>query len=804
MIRLTDPSEARVPKGAHRARHTIRLVQDCAGSGKPLRPADHTEPARRTTRIGRLHSVREDAGGTERSESGGKADVFCGLFSGLLLLVPLVSCGPKTSESIAPLRPSARAAHRLVDSEGVSHRGELIRPGSSFVWSVPQAARGSLRFSWSVANGGRDAALEVDLLPEKQKSGSRSVGRVARRLPISTQTSTLFDEEMPLRVPAGGWRLRVRLQSPGSLFLSDVRIVRPERTAESVILVLFDTTRADAVGLYGCVDPSTPNLNAIFKGAWKADRAYAPASWTIPSVAALLTGRVPAVHEAPDGSPLGIAPGVETIAADFARSGWSTAAFIANPTIRESNGFDRGFTTFFSTPYEPSSITLPASRTLRHVPKWIDAHRGEPFFLFLLLLDPHDPYAPPDRPRGFTPFDPGYRGPIVGDEIHRLQIGSMEPPAPEGVRHLKARYHDEVRFADHELGRLWERLEPERRSRSTLVFVSDHGEEFGEHGGWKHGPALFEEVLRVPFLIRPAEGRRSPPLPSKRPVSLLDLLPTIEELIGLPEPRRPLEGISLFRAEARTRNVLPPITMLTGGPPRAVVIRETGTLFFFDRLGRRGIPDARRDPDGYRLAKLLPQHLPALGRFHFDSDPGETRLLPPDPKTFPTDWRAIEHAIGGTRRGLEIRFVGDATAAPLSVEIRGLSADASVEPFALEKEDRFSWQPSRSGGSLSARLMSQSDVDGFLIEKAGKDDLRLTVSSGPGCATFGGEGATPLLPGRDITIPHSAIATAVPRFDHSPGCTRLFAWESLGKNPELSQSEQSEVWKKLRALGYIH
>lgn len=726
----------------------------------------------------------------------------CVLSCGLLLLLPLASCGPGAPESSPPLRPPARPLHALTDSDGVAHLGQLVRPGSSFVWSLPpDAARGSLRFSWTVANGGPDAALQVDLLPQAGTGKSRSVGRVTRRFPVPTAKPVLIDEDLPLRVPARGWRLRFRLESSGSLFLSDLRVVRPARNAESVILVLFDTTRADAVEAYGCVDPSTPNLNAMFRGAWKADRAYAAASWTIPSVAALLTARVPAVHEGPDGSPLGIASGVETIAADFARANWSTGAFVANPTVRATNGFGAGFTTFFSTPYEPSSITLPSSQTLRLVPRWIDAHRGEPFFLFLLFLDPHDPYTPPDRPRGFTPFDPQYSGPIVGDEIHRLQTASLEPPPPEGLRHLKALYHDEVRFADSELGQLWQRLEPDRRPHSTLVFVSDHGEEFGEHGGWKHGPALFEEVLRVPFMIRPAEGRRSPPLLSDWPVSLLDVLPTIEELVGLPPPRRPLEGVSLFRPEARQRTVLPPITMLTGGPARAVVIRKTSTLFFFDRLGRRGIPDARRDPDGYRLARQLPRHLPALGRFDFASDPGEKRALPPDPTTFPADWRAIEHSIGGTRKGLEVRFLGDASATPLSIELRGLTAGARLEPFALEKDDRFSWQRSRLGSRLEARLGLQSDVDGFLIENAGKGNLTWTVPSGKGCAVWG---QTRLLPGSSVTVPRSAIGGSPPGFTHPPGCTGVFAWESQGRNADRFPAEASEAWKKLRALGYIH
>ncbi len=733
-----------------------------------------------------------------------ETDTFCGLFCVFMSLVALTSCGPGTSKPVAPLRPPDHPGQPLTDSDGVSHLGRLVAPGRYFLWPLPRATRGSLRFSWSVAGGDSDAVLQVDLLPEKDDGKTRSVGRVARHSPAPAGAPVLFDEELPLRVPAADWRLRFRLESPGSLFLSDLRVVRPVRTAESVVLVVFDTTRADAVGLYGCADPSTPNLDTIFRGAWKADRAYAAASWTIPSIAALLTGRVPAVHEGSDGSPLGIAPGVETIAADFARAGWSTGAFVANPTVRAANGFGSGFTTFFSTPYEPSSITMPSSQTLRLVPRWIDAHRDEPFFLFLLLLDPHDPYTPPDRARGFTPFDPQYRGPIVGDEIHRLQMGSMEPPPPEGLRHLKALYHDEVRFADGQLGRLWNRMEPHRRAHSTLVFASDHGEEFGEHGGWKHGPALFEEVLRVPFLIRPAEGRRPPALPANRPVSLLDVLPTIEELVGLPRTPRPMDGVSLFRPEARRRTALPAITMLTGGAARAVVVRETGTLFFFDRLGRRGIPDAERDPDGYRLAKLLPRHLPALGCFDFDSDPGETRLRPPDPKTFPTDWRAIEHAIGGTRRGLEIRFLGDQSTAPLSIEIQGLAAGASVEPYALEKEDRFSWRPSGSGGRLDARLELKNDVDGFLIENAGEGDLALTVSPARGCAVLGQSESTRLLPGVSMTIRRSAIGSSPPRFDHPAGCAGVFAWESPGRNPDLLPSGESEAWKKLRALGYIH
>jgi arylsulfatase A-like enzyme len=654
-----------------------------------------------------------------------------------------------------------------------------------------------------VLDRGGEAALRVELLRPEADEASEVVASLRRRFPAPPGPGPVFHEDLPLRVRAGQ-RLRFRLEpATGSFFLAEPRIVRPDPAAEAVILVLFDTTRADAIGPYGCPDPSTPYLSEIFRGAWKSDRAYAPASWTVPSVASLLTGRVPAVHEGRDGTPLGIAPGIETMAADFARAGWATGAFVANPTVHAGNGFAAGFDNFFVTPYEPASIALPAPHTTRPVPDWIAAHAGEPLFLFLLLLDPHDPYTPPDRPRGSTPFDPGYRGPIVGDEIHRLQIGAMASPPPSDVRHLKALYHDEVRYADAELGRIWKGLEPARRSAATLIFVSDHGEEFGEHGGWKHGPSLHEEILRVPLLIRPGAGRRFPPVPADALVSLLDVLPTLEELVGLARPARSLDGMSLLRPEAWSRPALPPITMLTGGPARAVVVRRASKLFFFDRLGRRGIPEARADPDGHRLAMRLPGLLPALGRFDLAADPGETRPLPIDPPTFAEDWRALEQAIGGTRRGLELRFLSAAPGGRLTVEVRGFPENASIEPFALEQGDRFSWNRAVSGRSLSARLELDGDVDGFGIEGAERGDLEVRSSGQKGCLTVV-PGPARVEAGAAVTIPRAAIRDHPPRFELKDGCAGLFVWRSPGRRAAPAEPDPDEAWKKLRALGYIH
>ena len=432
-----------------------------------------------------------------------------------------------------PLRPAVPAAwaKTLVDGERVARTGALVPGDSFFEWELPEGAGGRLRLAWSSPEKTGVVSLIVETLSGDAPS-SGAAEQTRRTHAFSAPASAVWNEEIALRSLGRRTRLRLRLEPSAPLFLSDIRLIRPGPDPGAVVLLLFDTTRHDAVGFGGCKDPSTPSLDAILRDAWKARRAYAAASWTIPSVASLLTGRVPAVNEDATGSPLGIAPGITTIAEEFAGAGWSTAAFLANPTLRAENGFAAGFSTFFVTPYDGASIVLPGRETLKHVPSWLEAHRGEPFFLLINLLDPHDPYQAYDRPRGKTPFDPGYDGPIVGDEVNRLQLHEMQTPPPPGVRHLVALYHDEVRLADAEFGRLWDGLPEEERARWTFVFTADHGEEFDEHGGWKHGPALFDEVLRVPLAIRPG-GRRLPAASADTLVSLLDLLPTLEELAGL-------------------------------------------------------------------------------------------------------------------------------------------------------------------------------------------------------------------------------------------------------------------------------
>jgi arylsulfatase A-like enzyme len=733
----------------------------------------HGTDLRRGVRVLRPPSSEGPAGAAELTGAAWAA-------FGVLALVALGACGDRR-QATETIRPdlSAAAPGTAIDPSRIRHEGFWIAPGEGFGWPLPGPASGRLRFAWGAQAPG---ATTLTMAFE----GSASLPPIQRTF---ASGSEVFHEDLAIdtRSPSV---LRFASDSPAGIVVSDLRIVQPSLRNDALIILLLDTTRRDAIGLYGSRRPTTPHLDRIFADAWKAERAWALASWTTPSVAAALTGMLPAGQEDASGASIGIAPNVPTLGHDFALAGWSTAHFNANPALNVDNGFHRGFTTFYTPPFEMASMALPGSDLLERLPEWLRAHEGERFLLYLQLIEPHEPYGRPDQAQGVTSFDPGYSGTYRGDESH-YSLSFDEKLQPRDVEHLKALYDDDVRFGDLLIGRFWDGLDAELRERATLVFLSDHGEEFLEHGGWKHGPSLYDEVLRVPFLIRPGNGRSLPPVPPETLVSLADLLPTIEHLVEIPR-RREVDGVDLLEPKNWRREALPPIHMLTGGSARAVVVRRNHKLHFFDRFGTRGLPDPQADPQGSRVALHLRSFLPALGWFDLDQDPLELSLRATPSVDMDADWRAIETSLAHTRRGLEVRVLAGAKAGRLR-----LSFDAGgsrAERFALEPEDLVE----QGAGAVGLDLdLPPGDVDGVLFPESDAARARVTVTGG--CVRWNG---APIFPGESRDI--ERIQEGVPRFALDAGCASLFVWRNRAVRAARSQLEEDEERQKLRALGYIH
>ncbi len=313
------------------------------------------------------------------------------------------------------------------------------------------------------------------------------------------------------------------------------------RRQPHILIYLIDTLRADHLGTYGYHRPVSPAIDAWAQTAVVFEHAIAQSSWTKASVASILTGLSPLRH--------GANLRADTLSADaqllgerLRQAGYATAAIITNPNITSAFGFDQGYDLFVDLGEEAR-----AQRVVDAAFDWLDARPSEadrPFFLYLHTIDPHAPYTPPEAFR--TRLAPQVSASTALRSmaiVDGLQADRIVREA-DTIDQLEALYDAEIATNDAAFGALLAGLRDRGLENDTLiVLVSDHGEEFGEHGNFQHGRALHRESLHVPLIIKlpgVAGGRRV-----DRRVQHLDIVPTVLAAAGL--PRNTLgEGTSLL------------------------------------------------------------------------------------------------------------------------------------------------------------------------------------------------------------------------------------------------------------------
>jgi arylsulfatase A-like enzyme len=347
----------------------------------------------------------------------------------------------------------------------------------------------------------------------------------------------------------------------------------------NILLLVMDTVRADALGLYGYGRDTSPNLTRLARKGVRFDRAIAPASWTLPSHASMFTGRWP--HELSVGLNQPLDSTYPTLAEFLGGQGYATAGFAANTYFcNHWYGIDRGFghyEDYVVTPLEllrssalgylidhrasqacdlamritghrfrhelgRESYRKDAETINRDALSWLSALERRPFFVFLNYLDAHDPYITPpgfDSHFGAKPETPS------DDFLLRDWLGRDKSRVPHReVELARDAYDDCIASLDSQIGRLFDELERRGLLDNTLVIVtSDHGEHFGEHGLYGHRGSVYRAVTHVPLILVGA-GIRPKGLVVKEPVSLRDLPATIAEHARLgaisPFPGSPL------------------------------------------------------------------------------------------------------------------------------------------------------------------------------------------------------------------------------------------------------------------------
>jgi arylsulfatase len=334
----------------------------------------------------------------------------------------------------------------------------------------------------------------------------------------------------------------------------------------NIVLIVVDTLRADSLSCYGYGRPISPNIDSLAEEGVVFPQAFAVGSNTSTSMAALMTGRLPFYR---DGDPscragdcavpwdertwfgmqrfdapgeIGLPRDLDTLAKLLERRGYATAGYVTNILLKTKYKFNEGFETYEEPFLQDCSVVTAAAK------RWLRRRAGDasPFFLFLHYIDPHAPYLAPVAYRQRVGFrrtgvadEQLFAGPAVKHGVNRGVAGFGSAAFRE---HLKGLYDAEILYTDECVGRVLAYLRRQPYYGNTLVvFLSDHGEEFLEHGDTGHPGRFYDEHIRVPLIIRVPGG-----LPA-RPNALVrqfDVMPTLLEFAGVPPPRG-IDAVSL-------------------------------------------------------------------------------------------------------------------------------------------------------------------------------------------------------------------------------------------------------------------
>jgi arylsulfatase A-like enzyme len=313
----------------------------------------------------------------------------------------------------------------------------------------------------------------------------------------------------------------------------------------NLLLITLDTVRADRLGCYGYARGTTPVLDGLAARGTLFEQASSSSAVTPVSHASILTGLYPyrnRLRSLHGGDGYALPEKQRTLAEMAAARGFATAGFVSAFPATRHYGLHQGFETWDQDfqgsrgavvsergVVDTGSAQRRADATTDRALAWLDGTSDGPFFAWVHYFDVHDPVLLPPAE----------------------YLDRFAPASASRVDRLQAIYDAELAFIDAQIGRLLDRLaELGLRDRTIVVVVGDHGEGLGDHGWWGHG-ILYQEQLRVPMIIAglpPARAQRV-----RTSVRTVDLLPTLVELLQLGPPEVPLDGESLARALAGSR-----------------------------------------------------------------------------------------------------------------------------------------------------------------------------------------------------------------------------------------------------------
>ena len=399
-----------------------------------------------------------------------------------------------------------------------------------------------------------------------------------------------------------------------------------------VVIYLVDSLRADRLEIYGYTErPTSPNLVALAKESVVFEQAHAAAPWTLPSVASIITSVFPCEHQIFTGRNR-LSSSFNTLPEVLRDLGYFTGGAYSNLWVGPGNGLADGYQKF----------TFSGGADQEHAPEVHDllGEAGDkPFYFYLHSMEPHDTHATLSEyisALGHVPVDLRLQYKDMHERYVKYKEADWEAHQPLGttdntalqdeakaffadnIESLNLLYDASVLRADSNLGDVIAELKKSGAWDETLfIFVSDHGEEVGDHGGWFHDQSVYEELTRVPMLIhfpdREFAGQRI-----ANQVSLLDIMPTVLDYLGRSKLCQQCRGKSLM-------SIIDPRRTDAEGGKTVQSLRTNVRTFYAPMKHRRGdVNISLRDGKWKGIFNL---ELDAMEIYDLEADPGELRNL---------------------------------------------------------------------------------------------------------------------------------------------------------------------------------
>ena len=475
----------------------------------------------------------------------------------------------------------------------------------------------------------------------------------------------------------------------------------------NIVVYLVDTLRQDHLGLYGYERETSTSIDALAKDSIVFKQAYATSAWTKASTGSLLTGLHPRQHGATSrSSPL--SPQATLLSEYLRPLGYYSAGIVTNPFVVDHWGFNRGYEVFEDLgeglPKIGGWMQIKAEQVNQRAFEVLDARpEGQPFFLYLHTIDPHGPNVPS------KPYDT-----LFTDNPRPPGSASMLAmrPQPRRIKNTIALYDSEIRYSDDQFGEFVQGLRDRGLYEDTVIwFVSDHGEEFLDHGRGGHGTQLFNEVVEVPLILK-LPGQEHAGLTVDTPVSLVDVMVTQLNLLErhAPETLAGRNLLDLLGKEPESTPVFLDLNLVAG--TKQVLHVSKGIVL-----------------DDYKyIEELAPE--PRKFLFNIREDPGEmNNLLDSLPEKASELDLLLRMQRSTEKSGLIVQGVSSkATEHGLwTMTLKTDGQFVEVTPIDLEATDSYDYEPGGKQLTVQCLLMPLQDnvVQKSLVQD--KDAIAIRV-----------------------------------------------------------------------------